>query len=144
MAATATIKAKLIFRNHKYLFSHDDKDYELLRSPITPQLIPGDTIEVDSATHSAICILEREPQTTIAIVRGISSGQAYLYCPLISPFYNPSIPLSTFQILVQIGTRLLVHITKDTMNLKKAYTPISDRLQDREIIDDLYNSSESC
>lgn len=140
--AVATIKTKLIFRNHKYFFSHDDKDYELLRSPLTPQLIPGDTIEVDFATRTAICVLEREPQYTIAIVRGISSGQAYVYCPLISPFYNPSIALSTFPTFIQIGTRLLVHITKDTISLKKTYTPINDRQQDREIIDDLYNSIE--
>ena len=132
----------LLFRNHKYFFNHEEKDYELFRSPLTPNLIPGDRIEVDFTTRTVKAILDRTPQYTIAIVRGISSGQVYLYCPLLSPFYNPAIPTTEFKSLPQIGTRLLIYITKDTIALKKEYSPITERVQDREIIDDLYNTSE--
>jgi ribonuclease R len=141
MAATS-LATKLIFRNHKYFFNNDEKDYELLRSPLTPQLIPGDIIEVNFTTRTATNIIERTPQYTIAIVRGISAGQVYVYCPLLSPFYNPAIPTTEFKSAPQIGTRLLIYITKNTLALKKEYSPITERMQDREIIDDMYNTSE--
>jgi ribonuclease R len=100
--------------------------------------MPGDTIEVNPQTRTAIRVLDRKPQNTIGIVRGISGGRAYLYCPLISPFYNPSVShIADIQLV--IGTRVLLHITKDVCEVKQVWTHISDRRADKDIIDGMYN-----
>jgi exoribonuclease R len=137
--------ATVYFRNHKYFYKFENVEndadaHELLRSEITPHIMPGDKIHVEN--HKAVHIIKRTPQHTIGIVRGISSGRVYLYCPLISPFFNPSIPLACCKTHIELGTRLIIYITKDTIDLIKEYSHITDRKQDRELIDDLYNASQ--
>jgi exoribonuclease R len=138
-----TSKAHVLFRNHKYFyrFENETDERELVRSPLTPNIIPGDIIQVEN--HKPVLIIERVQQHTIAIIRGISNGQVYLYCPLMSPFFNPAIPNTEFEKEhMELGMRLLVYITKDNVVMKKAYSNVMDRTQDRQIIEDLYNSSE--
>jgi exoribonuclease R len=144
-----SINAEVQLRNHKYFYvvSGSESAHELLRSDLTPLLIPGDTIQVEN--HQAITIVERQPQHTIAIIRGITNGCVFLYCPLLSPFYNPSVPLSVFQtttkIDIQIGSRvlILIHITnaKDSIDIIKTYS--NKRSQDFECIRDMYLTAEA-
>ncbi len=134
----------LQLRNHKYFYVYksdggQENAHELLRSDLTPLLIPGDTIQVEN--HQAITIIERKPQHTIGIVRGIINGNAFFYCPLLSPFYNPSVPLSVFQTIPEIGSRVLLYITNDKLTILKTYT--RKRSQDFECIRDMYLTAEA-
>ena len=139
------VTATLQLRNHKYFYVYrsgdgdDETSHELLRSELTSQLIPGDTIQVEN--HQAIAIIDRQPQHTIGIVRGIVNGYAFFYCPLLSPFYNPSVPLSALQTLPEIGSRVLIHITKDAVTILKTYT--RSRNHDFECIRDMYLTADA-
>ena len=66
-------------------------------------LIPGD--EVEYADNNILRIVKRRQHATLAIVRGMTEGKSYLFCPLLGPLYNPY--LETAYV---IGTRLLVLI----------------------------------
>lgn len=140
---TQPIKSQLFFRNHKYLFKNaSGNECELKRNHITPELMPGDTIHVDPQSFAAIAIVERKPQHAIGIVRGISNQHIYFYCPLVSPFYNPSVAATSDTSHLQIGSRVLLFITKDTCEVKRIYANISDRCADKQIIDEFYALSE--
>ena len=132
------VSATLQLRNHKYVYVIGESSHDVLRSDITPLLLPGDTIHVEK--HQAVEILERQSQHTIGIVRGIHDGCVFLYCPLLSPFYNPSIPCSVFQTSIDIGSRVIVYITKSSIEVVKEYS--HRRHQDYECIDDLYSIAE--
>ena len=140
---TEPLKTQLLFRNHKYRFKDTSgNECELRRNYLTPELMPGDIIHVDPKSAIAIAFVERNPQHAIAIVRGISNQRIYFYCPLVSPFFNPSIAVTPDASHLQIGARVLLFITKDTCEVKRIYAHISDRRADKQIIDEFYALSD--
>ena len=126
----------LIFRNKYYYLTADSQQAELQRSPLTPSLLPDDKILVNEKGE-AIRLLGRQPQHTIAIVRGFNNGLCYFICPLLSPLYNPCAKAES----LKIGDRVLAYITATEFTIISEYGSIHDRSKDRQIIDDLYSTA---
>ena len=125
----------VIFRNKYYYLKADSQQQaELQRSPLTPSLLPDDKILVNEKGE-AVRLLGRQPQHTVAIVRGFNQGLCYFVCPLLSPLYNPCAKADS----LKIGDRVLAYITASDFTIITEYGSMLDRSKDWQIIDDLYN-----
>lgn len=106
----------------------------LERTDLLSSLLPGDTIRVEGSR--AIALVDRAPQTTIAIVRGLVGGRVYLVCPLLTAFFNPSIMDSS----AKLGDRFLVRIDKEGTHPLARLPPLSDRKGDAATVQALWNA----
>jgi len=90
----------LVLQGHQYVV-YDAETRTVLQK--APHLVPGD--EVEYADNNVLRIARRRQHATLAIVRGVSEGMSFLFCPLLGPLYNPHL-----KTVYPIGTRLLVLI----------------------------------
>jgi exoribonuclease R len=117
-------------------FYIQNTDIRLERNELTPNLLPGDTVRINPDIKTPIELLEREDIFTLGIIRGFHSGKCYLYCPLLISSYNPSVIYNK----AKIGTRLMILIRKNVVDVIKDYGSIQDRSKDWYILKDYYNS----
>jgi len=98
--------------------------------------IPGDIVDT-----SINAVIARQEQMTLAIVRGRYKTNAFLFCPLLGPLYNPLIVGSH-----EIGTTWLLHIPSDLQQpptLVKQLGSVYDRTSDLNALIATYLHSPS-
>lgn len=127
----------LVLHNQTYAIRPDDgSPIVFKKTPFLTSLIPGDKI-LYTRVPTPLRLLERTPQNTLAIVRGIVAGRAYLFCPLLGSVYNPSI----LQLDFQVGDRLLIRIPADEargLGIIQNLGSIHDRTADIKSIEAVY------
>ena len=119
----------------------------LLKTPLASLLLPGDQIHYtlsaeDQALFTDLKSVKRTSQTTLAIVRGLSRRQIYLFCPLKGILYNPAIPIHEDS-PITVGDRFLISIPANAEKppqLLNQFPSVYNRLGDLEALEHTYSS----
>ena len=129
--------------NNKYVINNEMKF--ILPTPIVNTLLPYDIVEykrTDTGCIEIIRLLKREVQYLFAIIKYIEYGYAHFFCPELPKFFSPQIP---FENHFNIGSIAIIKVGMYSIELLKLYDNISKRINDKNIMLDLYKlRSESC
>lgn len=134
MAVAAAAVTTLCYRNNKYYTTAGDV---VAYSPTLSGYAPGDTVALDA--HCRVtALVNRQEQTTPAVVRGKHVGATYFYCPLLGTIFNPAVTGTA----PPVGDRVLLHLAASgQITVIKEYGSCHNRAADWQIIDDVYSAA---
>ena len=121
------MQGKLVLQGIHYVIYRGQERLSV-KSSLISQLIPGDEVVYTVSAENQALITDltsvmRTPQTTLAIVRGLTPHTLYLFCPLLGPLYNPAIPNDDYEI--HVGDRFLVRLPENPAALPLLLDPFA-------------------
>jgi ribonuclease R len=138
------MQGQIVLQGIHYVIYKGQERLPLVKTSLLTQLIPGDKVIYTVSAENQALITDltsviRTPQTTLAIVRGLTPHTLYLFCPLLGPLYNPAIPNDGYEI--HVGDRFLVRLLENPEappQLLDPFPSVYDRTGDLEALNTTY------
>jgi len=122
--------------NNKYVILNDKR--HIIENIFLSQILPGDVVEYTINEETQINIINiknRNAQALMGIIKNISNGYAFLFCPGLPKFVSLKILCENHY---QIGSVVVFKITLNNIEVIYFYDSITNRRNDVKIMLDLY------
>lgn len=138
------MKGTIALIHSKYVVLNQKK--RIVDSPILSYLLPNDTIEYDEIEGEIHIrqLIQRKRQFFMAIstVSTVSVSEISIFSYGLPKFFRPLLLSQSEKI--STGDVLIIEATIDGMSIYRSYGSIQNRLNDKEIITELYHLNSMC